>query len=68
MHYFSIGRGSCAKGIIFYHLERTPYGLSLGDRFTNRSVMARFAHLETIERKLNTRKATTLLLLLLYAT
>ena len=68
MHYFSMGRGSCVKGIIFYHLERTPYDLSLGDRFANLSVMARFAHLETRERKLITREATTLSLLLLYAT
>ena len=30
--------------------------------------MARFDHLETRERMLNTRQATTLLLLLLYAT
>ena len=27
MHYCSMGRSSCVKGIIFYHLERTPYGL-----------------------------------------
>ena len=52
--YFSILRGSCVKGIIFYHLERTLYGLSLGGYFTNWSVIARFAHLETIESKLNT--------------
>ena len=27
MHYCYLGRWSCVKGIIYYHLERIPYGL-----------------------------------------
>ena len=44
------------------------YHCGLGDRITNWSIVAHFAYFEARERKLNTQKAITLSLLLLYTT